>query len=219
MAKPVIAPPAPSLRIDDLETVRLISDATRMAILQAFAASDTPLTVKRLGEILAIPATKLYYHVGLLEDRGLIRVVGTRLVSGIVEKSYQPAATSFEIDRSVFGPTGGAADEIFERIAGTVFDGVRQEVADGVRTGSIVVGESGDRARRMNLSKTITRLSPERADELRSRIAALIAEFDAHDADPDAMDLAMFSVVYPLPPKTGPRRRATPPAPRPGRTS
>ncbi len=199
MPKTIVAPPAASLRIDDLETVRLISDATRMAILQAFAASDGPLTVKRLGQILAIPATKLYYHVGLLEDRGLVRVVGTRLVSGIVEKSYQPAATSFQIDRSVFGPTGGAVDEVFERIAGAVFDGVRQEVADGVRSGSIVIGESGDRARRMNLSKTVTRLTPERADELRSRIAALLAEFDASDEGPDAIDLALFSVVYPLP--------------------
>jgi len=217
MARATTAPPAASLRIDDLETVRLISDATRMAILQAFAASDTPLTVKRLGQILTIPATKLYYHVGLLEDRGLIRVVGTRLVSGIVEKSYQAAATSFQIDRSVFGPSGAAVDEVFERIAGAVFDGVRQEVADGVRTGSIVMGESGDRFRRMNLTKTITRLSPVRADELRSRMAMLIAEFDARDEDPDAIDLALFSVVYPLPPTSGRRRRGTTHGARPAR--
>lgn len=207
MTKTVMTSPAAVLRIDDLETVRLMSDATRMSILQAFAGRDEPLTVKHLGRILGIPATKLYYHVGLLEERGLIQVVGTRLVSGIVEKSYQPTALSFEIDRSLFGPTGGGADEVFEQMAGAVFDGVRREVADGVRTGSIVMGDSGDRTRRLNLTKSIARLTPRRAEELRTRLAALVAEFEPNDQDPEAIEMAWFSVVYPLP--AGSARSAT----------
>ena len=206
------------LRIDDLETIRMVSDPTRMAILQAFSAEpDEALTVKRLGQVLGMPAVKLYYHVGLLEEHGLIRVVGTRMVSGIVEKRYGPTARRLEIDRSVFGAVSPAADEAFEQVVGNLFDALRREVADGVRSGSIVLGESGDRNRRLSLTKSIARLSPARAEELRERLTDLIAEFEGDRPGPDAIEMAWFAAAYPLPERPRSARRR--PAPATARTA
>lgn len=199
--------PAEVLRIADLETIRMVSDPTRMAILQALSAEpDEALTVKRLGQALSMPPVKLYYHVGLLEEHGLIRVVGTRLVSGIVEKRYGLSAQRLEIDRAVFEAGAPAVDEAFEVVVGNLVDAVRGEIADGVRSGSIVMGESGDRSRRLTLTKSIARLSPARAEELRERLARLSEEFEADRPGPDAIEIAWFAAAYPLP---GGARRAS----------
>ncbi|MCA9912789.1 MAG: hypothetical protein KC496_05555, partial [Anaerolineae bacterium] len=40
---------------------------------------------------------QLYYHVGLLEKHGLIQVVATNVISGIIEKQYQATAQQFHI--------------------------------------------------------------------------------------------------------------------------
>lgn len=61
-------------------------------------------TVKQIAAKLNIPPTKLYYHFKQLEEHGLIRVVDTRLVSGIVEKLYQARAYSYRVDKGLLSP-------------------------------------------------------------------------------------------------------------------
>src|ERR687885_168224 len=92
--------------IRDLETVRLISDPLRLQILEALRKE--PRTVKQVAAQLDVPATNLYYHVRLLEQRGLIRVTDTRIVSGIIEKRYQTVAYRLSIDRRLL--EGAPAD-------------------------------------------------------------------------------------------------------------
>jgi len=50
---------------------------------------EEPHTVKELAAALDVPPTRLYYHVRLLEEHGLIEVVERRLVSGIEERRYR----------------------------------------------------------------------------------------------------------------------------------
>ena len=93
--KPQKAPslqPGEELVIDNLETMRVLSDPLR---LQLGIQLLKPQTVKNLAKLLDVAPTKLYYHIGLLEKHGLVRVVSTRVVSGIVEKSYQVTAYRF----------------------------------------------------------------------------------------------------------------------------
>src|SRR4051812_17141092 len=82
--------------IADLETLRVIADPVRVQILEASVME--PRTVKQIARLLGIPATKLYYHINMMEEHGLLRVVGTRLVSGILEKQYRATAMSFSFD-------------------------------------------------------------------------------------------------------------------------
>ena len=76
--------------VEDVETLKAIAEPQRLRLLLALDEAD--LTVKELAVKLAAPPTRLYYHVRILEKHGLIRVVSTRMVSGIEERRY--AATS-----------------------------------------------------------------------------------------------------------------------------
>jgi DNA-binding transcriptional ArsR family regulator len=195
------AGPVASIKITDLETIRVMSDPLRIRILQGMAAdSAEPWTVKRLAASLGLPATKLYYHVNLLEKHGLVRVTQTAIVSGIVESRYAIAARRFEVDRSVFATSGDAADDALAGLIATVFDSSRDEVLSGISDGRISTGDADpDDWRRLTLTKSGLRVSPARAAEFRARIEAVLADFE-DDAEPDGYNLATVVAIYPVEP-------------------
>src|SRR5215218_10360712 len=95
------------LVVSDLEMLRLISDAVRIQLLELMRGNQR--TVKELAAELGVPPTRLYYHMNLLEEHGLIRVASTRLVSGIVEKRYAVTAARLSVDRALLAPAGEPA--------------------------------------------------------------------------------------------------------------
>ena len=93
--------PAARYQITKLETVRVLADPLRLRIIEAMATQlDHAWSVKELARSLAEPPTKLYYHVNMLEEHGLLIVTGSQLVSGILEKRYQLVAASIGVDRA-----------------------------------------------------------------------------------------------------------------------
>ncbi|HYS40718.1 MAG TPA: helix-turn-helix domain-containing protein, partial [Pseudonocardiaceae bacterium] len=99
--------PLPVRAVDDVETLKALSDPTRVAILRALMDGSPTrpavMSVKELAERLGEPQTKLYRHVKQLADRGLIRVAETRIVSGIVEQRYQSGQVSLEFEPGFLG--------------------------------------------------------------------------------------------------------------------
>ena len=85
---------ADEITIRDVETMKVVSDARRLAILKAMRE---PTTVKTIAAEIGLEPSKLYYHVNLLEKHKLIRVVGINIETGIVEKQYQVTAKRFNI--------------------------------------------------------------------------------------------------------------------------
>jgi DNA-binding transcriptional ArsR family regulator len=55
-------------------------------------------TVKELAAALDVPATRLYYHVKILEQHGLIEVVERRMVSGIEERTYRSIDDAWNLE-------------------------------------------------------------------------------------------------------------------------
>lgn len=86
--------PIEELIIRDVETMKVVSDARRLKILQAM---QRPITVKNIATEMRLPPSKLYYHVNMLEEHNLIRVVSVSLEKGIVEKTYQVTARQIKI--------------------------------------------------------------------------------------------------------------------------
>ena len=78
--------PTPILFVEDLETLKVLADPFRNQILEVLASA--PLTVNQIAEKLGLPASKLYYHVNLLEAHGLIQVVDTTVKANLIEKRY-----------------------------------------------------------------------------------------------------------------------------------
>lgn len=111
--------------IDDLATLRLLSDPLRLRLIEELGIR--PTTVKALAKTLGMKPNRLYYHVNLLEEHGLIKVTDTRLVSGIVERTYGLVAKHFAVSDDLSMPT-----ELKREVADTLLRTVGAELAEAL---------------------------------------------------------------------------------------
>ena len=183
--------------ISDVETLKALSDPVRLRILEVMVSAPIEgWTVKRLATTLGVGPTKLYHHVGILEERGLIVVAGTRVVSGIIETSYRTAQLSLRLAPDLLA--GGAGGDSVEAVLATIFDSARADVARGLRTGTIAVGDEADPHKGL-VARGAIRLDPARALELRRRLRALLDEFDRESGDPGDESFGFLLAFYPQP--------------------
>jgi DNA-binding transcriptional ArsR family regulator len=212
---PAFEPEAVRL-VADVETLRAISDPTRVRLLETMVSrTDRPWSVRELAAALGLPQTRLYHHMELLIARDLVRAVEQRVVSGIIETRYRVAARSFQLDRRLFAGDGSDGDQTRQALHDTllaIFDSARDEVEAAIRIGAAdapaPVNPAATSAgmpphRRLLLSRGLARLSPDRAAELRRRLEALETEFE-HDDAPHGEPYGLLLAVYPLPPTPEP---------------
>src|SRR3990172_10012880 len=91
--------PAPTLTIKDVENLRVITEPLRNQIVEVLIPQ--PLTVGQIAERLGLAASKLYYHVNLLEQHDFIRVVDTTTRGNLIEKHYWVTALEYCIDEQL----------------------------------------------------------------------------------------------------------------------
>jgi DNA-binding transcriptional ArsR family regulator len=91
--KPV-EPLLDEVTVTDVATLKIIADPQRLQLLELL---QTPLTVKMLAAQLGVAATRLYYHLNLLQAHGLVDVVDVRIDQGAVEKLYRSRARKFRV--------------------------------------------------------------------------------------------------------------------------
>jgi DNA-binding transcriptional ArsR family regulator len=195
--------------IRDVETLRAISDPTRMRILEAMVQRRSPAwSVKELAAALEMPQTRLYHHVDLLLSHDLIRPVERRVVSGIIETRYNVAARSFQLDRALFAGDSEEGLAVLHETLAAVFDTARAEVELAIRLGVISPGAETPAERGLMLTRGLARLTPARALELRQRLQALSEEFGGDPEDSKAGDgslaYGIVLAVYPMPPAQEP---------------
>ena len=201
--------PEPERIIADAETLRAISDPTRLRILETMVTrAHDAWSVKELASALDVPQTRLYHHIELLAERDLIRAAGQRLVSGIVETRYRVAALSLRLDPRLLANEDTA--ESTEALVGNVMEEARGELLAVLRALPPDVDAAG--AERPLVSRGLARLTPERATELRNRLVALMDEFTDPEA-PRQKPYAFFLAFYPAPNSKTNRRSARKGAP------
>lgn len=184
--------------ITSIETLRVISEPLRMQLLELLA--DEPRTVKQLAGQLRMPAGRLYYHINLLELHKLIRVVGTRIVSGIIEKQYQAAAARIRVEQGLLALAPAGASPLSTLVTG-MFEQLHSEIAASTQCGAIDLTPAAPRERTLLITRTIGRLPPARADEFYARLEALVRDFDALAVQPEDAsqpNYRMVVVMYPL---------------------
>jgi DNA-binding transcriptional ArsR family regulator len=211
------------MRISDVETLRVLADPLRVRILEAFGHHGRePITVKQIARTINEPLTKLYYHVNLLEQHGLLVVASSRLVSGIVEKRYRPAAQRFEVDKSILAGGAAPVHDAMRSMVASIFTATVTEIDDAVHAGRARLDEDeADEAdgEAVVLSKGLGRLTHAEAVAFRTRLRALYDEFGRHsdaasstgldetgERHPFGLVLAFYPLAEP-PPKRTRRRR------------
>jgi DNA-binding transcriptional ArsR family regulator len=193
--------PAPEMTISDLETLKVLADPLRLSILEYLMR---PSTVKRIAEKINKPATKLYYHFNLLEKHGLIVLVDTRIVSGIIEKHYQAAAKVYRVAKNLLAPGSTDFDEGLELTLNGMFQAAKQEILDNIHDQTIDMGEEAPWHRRMNISQVRMALTAKQFLEFRDKLAALVEKTqrwtDENDEDNSAnvTVLKLLYVTYPI---------------------
>ena len=173
-----ILPMAP---IRDLESQRALVDGQRHGIVTLL--TEEPLTAKDLAERLGIGRTRLYYHLGILEQHGLIHVVDTRMVSGIAERTYRAVARTFRVDRKLLASQASEA-QISDAQASLI-----EAVADDLRARAAAEEHAGDAD--VLVSRMFLWLNEARRTELRARLGALIEEYRSADRDGTEMELGV----------------------------
>lgn len=82
------------------EEVRVIFDPYRRKIIRVFLSSLEPFTVKQVADILGEHPSKVHYHVMKLLSIGVIKLVHTEVIRGIVAKYYQTEYVGFHMNTS-----------------------------------------------------------------------------------------------------------------------
>lgn len=78
------------------DQLHAVADATRGRILGRLL--QEPASVQELARALGVAKGTMGHHVRVLEAAGLIRVVETRRVRGVVEKRYARVARQFRLE-------------------------------------------------------------------------------------------------------------------------
>jgi len=186
--------------ISDLEQVRVLADPFRLKLLGAFGAR--PRTTKQVAQRLGEKPTKLYHHVEALKRVGLLALKETRPNRGTLEKYYQAVATRFQIGGALFA-TGKTAEPMADETTAmllSILDTTRAELA-GALNRSAGRSESCS-ANAAMVARMLLRGEPERVEQFRARLLALLDQFKAETAglEPDKTDAYGLTLAfYPLP--------------------
>ena len=199
--------PEPERLISDAESLKALSDPTRLRILEMMVSRPgAAWSVKELAGALGVPQTRLYHHVELLLHRDLIRAVEQRVVSGIIETRYRVAALAFRLDHRLLS---GDSDlhAAGRDLLHMVFDAARDDVARSLH--EFLREHAGDddmirsHPERPILHRGLARLTPERGAEFRARLMDLIHEFDTDEPAPGAEPWGFLAALYRLPAAAG----------------
>ncbi len=168
------------------ETVQLTSAAQVQAIGHQLRTTilgllhERAASVTELATALGRPKSTVAYHVAVLHDAGLLRVVRTRRVRAIEERYYGRTARMFYVG------VGGTSDDGVLPLDFNDFDVAAKESQEAYQ------------AHRLLSFIRHARIPPERAAEFWTRAMGLVHEFDLL---PRAGDLAHGFVIglYPIP--------------------
>lgn len=137
----------PVLIIEDLETLKVLTDPLRLQILEVL--NQAPQTVNQVAEKLGLSSSRLYYHFNQLEAHGLIRVVETRTVNNIIEKWYWVMAEEIEFDKDLLNFSLESGQENIVKIIISSLESVREDMTRSLQ------------ARKYNLDQGAKRFSRE----------------------------------------------------------
>ncbi|HVE91705.1 MAG TPA: helix-turn-helix domain-containing protein [Actinomycetota bacterium] len=160
--------PAATRSIEDLESLKAISDPIRMRILEEL--TDRELSVSEVAEALSTTRHRLYYHFRILEKLDLVRCVSTRTGSGIEERVYRASARQLGVSDSL-------SPSLLSGTVAAVFDASFREAEAATRR----TRSGRPRRDRMVLVRTAATLTPEEYRTFVRRLQELVSEFDGGD--------------------------------------
>jgi DNA-binding transcriptional ArsR family regulator len=177
--------------IHDEETFGLLADPTRLEILEL---TMVPRSVTEIAEAMGVPRTRLYHHVKLMEEAGMIAIAETRQTGALTEKVYQAAAKSYQPSETFLG--NAAPRQRADALISSILNATRADFVRAVDEGIAGLGDR-DGKRTVSLARRLMRLEPERLDALVTELEELLNRYSEDSDSEDAITVGVLSVVHP----------------------
>lgn len=159
-------PPHDTVHVETTDQLRAVSNVVRHRVLAVLR--DGPATITQVADQLGIAKGSSSYHMRVLERAGIVHVVRTRKVRGVLERYYAHVGKSIELPE----PAAGQRDVLL------------RHALDDLSTAP----EGSHRFVRLQH----TRISETQFEEFERRLAGLLDELrDARDADEAAATVAV----------------------------
>jgi DNA-binding transcriptional ArsR family regulator len=182
------------MEFEDIEALELLNSPIRVRILRHLLE---PATVKDVAENLGVPATRLYYHVNLLESAGIIATVETRKVGAMLQKVYQTTARNFRPSPRL--PQSGRDPVELARIAvGVVLDGARVDAEEALAAHFEHVRDDSLDEVHGAFGRTITFFTEEEAEEFAEKLGRFIEEEFDKDDTTEGEEYGLTFAFFPL---------------------
>jgi len=191
-----------TFNVTELEQLRVLSDPLRMRVLNNLF--QEPLTVKQVADRLEVPATKLYYHVNELERIGLVKVVETRVKSGIIEKYYRMTAGKIQVSRELLRLTQQQSAEAstYGEVLASIFEAVADDLRQSVAGGLLTPTEDSAKESVTKLTaigRTNVRLKRSAASRLAKKLSKLLMEeMEAADDEAGEVEYGFALAFFPI---------------------
>jgi DNA-binding transcriptional ArsR family regulator len=150
---------------------------------------ERPRSARELADCVGLPADRLYYHLGQLEQAGLIEVTEyRRLARGKAERVYAPAEAE--------PPGDDASPQETAALLGSMLEATTMDI-----TAAFQAKQAG-RRREVDLTRAALRLTDEALAELRGHLTQIAARFA--EPDPDGTWTRLVLVLADLQDRPGP---------------
>ena len=183
--------PADVYQIDDLKGFELLSDATRIEVLELLRE---PHSVKEIAAAMDVPRTRLYHHVGMLEEAGMLAVVDERQAGALTEKIYQVAAKNFRPSEE-FSKNANKR-ELAEAILTSVMSTTRADFLRALEDGRFSM-EKDTSAKQLAIGRRLMRLTPDHLENLVDDLEAVLEKYSDLADSKDAVPVAVLHIVHP----------------------
>jgi DNA-binding transcriptional ArsR family regulator len=131
---------------------------------------ERPRSARELADCAGLPADRLYYHLGQLEQAGLIEVAEyRRLARGKAERVYAPAQAE--------PPGDDASPQETAAFLGSMLEATATDI-----TAAFEAKQAG-RRREVDLTRAAVRLTDQALAELRGHLTQIAARFAESDAE------------------------------------
>ncbi|QAA34056.1 ArsR/SmtB family transcription factor [Clostridium manihotivorum] len=163
------------VKLTTLEQIKAYSDPYRLRILTLLRNRGDAATVKEIADELGEVPAKVHYHIKKLEKAGIVELIRTKEVKGIIAKYYYLTADRFEI---VGENIGEQAKQIYKsEVLNLVSDYYQNSRTDVIGALSSRIEEHSDEFNISLTSRTLY-LTKEEFDELNTITRELFAKYE-----------------------------------------
>ena len=181
-----------TFEIEDVRVLEVMNNAVRLRIMRHLME---PTTVRQLAERLEVPVTRLYYHLNLLEEVGVIEVVEMRKSGAMQQRVYRAVATDFAPVAGLLERTEDK-ERVVKAAIGMVLDGARLDATAGLLD---QFGEDPDSEvdAATALGRAVVPLTRAGALKIVEMIGDVVEEMTGRD-DPNGREYAFSFVFFPM---------------------